>query len=422
MKNRSLTAIVLLVLIVVSITPMSVTAIIRHEKTFKHYKLRTYDAFLRILEILISDPEVQNNPELLEQLKSLYNSLKRGDVEGANEVLSRLMEIVEDPDYLNELPLSARSLLPFISSWEVSRWRRFEISVNPEKLRRALKSIAGEPEELSKSIEAIEEAAKAVGELDPALSIRLEEVAELLKSGSYEEAAKIYFEVLAELAESMPRLLESETYDPKKLAALFSKLPISLGSLGSASSSLNFLVYLITFLEEDSGGRGVERRESLETERILLPIIDAQKALSKVLSSGWESLFLVLTALLAPIGLLLLYRVSKAPPEVFKTLSSKVSSRIEASTLNVKLALTRTVRDRIVAVYLATINVMRSRGVLKRVYETHREFASKLEGKWEKPYVWRICERYEKACFSGREVSEEDFKECLDSFRKLVLR
>ena len=55
-----------------------------------------------------------------------------------------------------------------------------------------------------------------------------------------------------------------------------------------------------------------------------------------------------------------------------------------------------------------TVQIMRARGVPKKVSETHREFSAKTQGRPEGEAVRTVSAAYEKARFTGLEVDESD--------------
>ncbi len=65
-------------------------------------------------------------------------------------------------------------------------------------------------------------------------------------------------------------------------------------------------------------------------------------------------------------------------------------------------------RGRIVGVFRRTVRIMKERGVAKLKHETHREFSSKCSDRPEGQRVGTIASLYEKALFSGKEVTESE--------------
>jgi len=73
-------------------------------------------------------------------------------------------------------------------------------------------------------------------------------------------------------------------------------------------------------------------------------------------------------------------------------------------------------RRRIAFYFAKTVSVMGRRGVTKMKYETHREFYQKLDERAEKPYVGTISTLYEKAKFSGQEVTQAEADQAARAF------
>jgi len=70
-----------------------------------------------------------------------------------------------------------------------------------------------------------------------------------------------------------------------------------------------------------------------------------------------------------------------------------------------------------VAYYFAkTVSVMGRRGVPKKNFETHREFSQKCETRVERPYVSSVASLYEKAKFSGQEVTQTDADQAASAY------
>ena len=65
-------------------------------------------------------------------------------------------------------------------------------------------------------------------------------------------------------------------------------------------------------------------------------------------------------------------------------------------------------RHAIIIYFRRAVDMMFRRGVPKRSYETHREFSSKCDTRPESQHVRKISGLYEKAMFSGQEVTTSD--------------
>jgi hypothetical protein len=73
-------------------------------------------------------------------------------------------------------------------------------------------------------------------------------------------------------------------------------------------------------------------------------------------------------------------------------------------------------RRRIAYYFAKTVSVMGRRGVPKMRFETHREFYQKCDERAEKPYVGTISSLYEKAKFSGQEVTQAEADQAARAF------
>lgn len=71
----------------------------------------------------------------------------------------------------------------------------------------------------------------------------------------------------------------------------------------------------------------------------------------------------------------------------------------------------RNPRDTVIYYFGKTVSTMDTRGVPRLRYETHREFSSKCSPRPEAPPVAGISTLYEKAMFSGQEVTQPDADE-----------
>jgi hypothetical protein len=71
----------------------------------------------------------------------------------------------------------------------------------------------------------------------------------------------------------------------------------------------------------------------------------------------------------------------------------------------------RSPRDTVIHYFGETVSTMNTRGVPRLRYETHREFSSKCSPRPEAPPVSGISTLYEKAMFSGQEVTQPDADE-----------
>src|SRR2546425_2236043 len=67
-----------------------------------------------------------------------------------------------------------------------------------------------------------------------------------------------------------------------------------------------------------------------------------------------------------------------------------------------------TPKERIIAIFRKSVRLMRGRGVPKFRHETHREFSSKCSERPEGEHIETISSLYEKAVFSGNEVTPSD--------------
>ena len=67
-----------------------------------------------------------------------------------------------------------------------------------------------------------------------------------------------------------------------------------------------------------------------------------------------------------------------------------------------------TPKERIIAIFRKSVRLMRGRGVPKFRHETHREFSSKCSERAEGEHIGTISSLYEKAVFSGTEVTPSD--------------
>jgi len=73
-------------------------------------------------------------------------------------------------------------------------------------------------------------------------------------------------------------------------------------------------------------------------------------------------------------------------------------------------------KRRIAFYFAKTVSVMGRRGVPKMKFETHREFYQKLDERAEKPYVGTISTLYEKAKFSGQDVTQAEADQAARAF------
>src|SRR2546422_5851701 len=67
-----------------------------------------------------------------------------------------------------------------------------------------------------------------------------------------------------------------------------------------------------------------------------------------------------------------------------------------------------TPKGKIIAIFRKSVRLMRGRGVPKFRHETHREFSSKCSDRPEGEHIGTISSLYEKAVFSGTEVTPSD--------------
>jgi len=89
--------------------------------------------------------------------------------------------------------------------------------------------------------------------------------------------------------------------------------------------------------------------------------------------------------------------------------SQKVPAAGEVGELEPDLGLVpNTPKERIIAIFRKSVRLMRGRGVPKFRHETHREFSSKCSERAEGEHIGTISSLYEKAVFSGTEVTPSD--------------
>jgi hypothetical protein len=67
-----------------------------------------------------------------------------------------------------------------------------------------------------------------------------------------------------------------------------------------------------------------------------------------------------------------------------------------------------TPKERVIAIFRKSVRLMRGRGVPKFRHETHREFSSKCSERPEGEHIGTISSLYEKAVFSGTDVTPSD--------------
>jgi uncharacterized protein DUF4129 len=75
----------------------------------------------------------------------------------------------------------------------------------------------------------------------------------------------------------------------------------------------------------------------------------------------------------------------------------------------------RSPRDLVIYYFRKAIAAMQRRGVPREIFETHREFADKVSPRPEGQPVGHVSTLYEKAMFSGREVTETDAEEAKEN-------
>ncbi len=73
-------------------------------------------------------------------------------------------------------------------------------------------------------------------------------------------------------------------------------------------------------------------------------------------------------------------------------------------------------KQTIIYYFRKAVRIMTGRGVPRFMHETHREFSCKCTGKPEREHIGRISSLYEKAMFSGREVTASEAGEAADHF------
>jgi len=89
--------------------------------------------------------------------------------------------------------------------------------------------------------------------------------------------------------------------------------------------------------------------------------------------------------------------------------SQKVPAMGEVGVLESDLEVApNTPKGRIIAIFRKSVRLMRGRGVPKFRHETHREFSSKCSERPEGEHIGTISSLYEKAVFSGTEVTPSD--------------
>jgi uncharacterized protein YneF (UPF0154 family) len=89
--------------------------------------------------------------------------------------------------------------------------------------------------------------------------------------------------------------------------------------------------------------------------------------------------------------------------------SQTVPAMGEVGELEADLVLApNTPKERVIAIFRKSVRLMRGRGVPKFRHETHREFSSKCSERPEGEHIGTISSLYEKAVFSGAEVTPSD--------------
>ncbi len=89
--------------------------------------------------------------------------------------------------------------------------------------------------------------------------------------------------------------------------------------------------------------------------------------------------------------------------------SQRVPAMEELGVLEPDLGVTpNTPKERVIAIFRRSVRLMRGRGVPKFRHETHREFSSKCSERPEGEHIGTISSLYEKAVFSGNEVTPND--------------
>lgn len=372
----------------------------------------TFKDAVSLLKELLTKSEVRENSEVYRLLEELTEAVKNRDVEGFKEKVSKLRGyIASNPEGVEDFSLETMWDLLHVASWNTTS--NLEIRVDPVKLLELLKLVSiGEGGELSPS-----EAADLLEEISDILSgsskagvaEKFREASELLRSRDYEAAQEVYEDAVESLGLNLEDLAR-EGVDVEALLDLLSKIPRDLTT------------YIAPKKVEVRGGH-------VKPGDVYIPkLIPPNIPVSSMAGLGLEAfrgvsleLILEVTIVTSIIAILILLFYSPRFRSVIIVGIEKFKNRTAYKRLEKRgREKVRDLRGLIIRVYKSAVKILSLRGETHWPYETHREYLSKFKNKPLYTPFKLLTVEYEKAAYSGREVTEEDYKVAIESLRKIV--
>lgn len=358
---------------------------------------------VKSLEELLRRGEVRDVEELYRMLDDILDSLRSGDVEGVERGVSQLREYLRsNPSEVEGLSTETLWDILTIASWNVTS--TLKISVDPEKLLELLKHIRlGEGGNLTSrdTAELLREMANLLG--SGGIGDKFREAAELLERGKYLEAQKAYEEAVKSLTLNLDELA-SEGVDVDSVLEVLSKIPRDFSVFGESSG-----------VEVGGGGRLNAYLPSLPQPRLVSPEIPPPPQLPRV---SLETLLEASSILFLLVGLVFTLYYFRSS---ITSNARMIRERIALSSLKRGATRFGGLERLIVEIYNRAVALL-GRSMPKYPYETPREYLGRFEGREAYKPLNLLTRIYEKAVYSGKEVSREDYEEALKAYEKLLER
>jgi len=406
MKLRILISLIVIVALMLMVNPLNyrVQAIERHAMESNN-KLDLGNVLKLINDTL---EQLKDYPDLYTVLSKVKANIENGDYEGLKDALSEFRGEVLSKIYdgsINNLPDPLKYNLAQLFSLNIEKsGEELSLTISVETLNDIIKLLStsikyASTEDVIENLERL----KGILENYPEMVSKVEKLIDLLSMGDYTEASSIYSDLVLDLNEMLPELLEREDIKKDELLQILKNLPTTITNLGPIETSIKPFNINVGIKPEIFPY--IPKLPSIP-----LPTLNTEILKFKDLIL-WLILVIVLTTLI-----IFVVKSSKG----YGVLKRKIMYSLSSSTAFKSVDKPKSFREKIIAMYLSMLKILKTLGIVKDPYETPREYLEKL--KMTKIYndAREITEKYEIAQYSIRAISEKDYEETLKHFKELV--